>query len=40
MRVYETDCLNYGARTMDILRGKWTVQILCALLQALFASVN
>lgn len=32
MPVYETDCLDHGARTMDILRGKWTVQILCALL--------
>ncbi len=33
MPVYETDCLDHGARTMDILRGKWTsFRILCALL--------
>jgi DNA-binding HxlR family transcriptional regulator len=32
MAVYDTECLDQVARTMEILKGKWTVQILCALL--------
>jgi len=32
MNAYDTKCLNQVARTMKVLRGKWTVQILCALL--------
>jgi DNA-binding HxlR family transcriptional regulator len=32
MPAYDAECLDQVARTMDILRGKWTVQILCALL--------
>jgi DNA-binding HxlR family transcriptional regulator len=33
MAVYDTECLDQVARTMEILKGKWTVQILCALLE-------
>lgn len=32
MYAYDPKCLDQVARTMKILRGKWTVQILCALL--------
>ena len=32
MAVYDTECLDQVARTMEILKWKWTVQILCALL--------
>jgi DNA-binding HxlR family transcriptional regulator len=32
MAVYDTECLDQVARTMEILKGKWTVQTLCALL--------
>ena len=32
MHVYDAECLDQVARTMEVLRGKWTVQILCALL--------
>jgi DNA-binding HxlR family transcriptional regulator len=32
MKAYDAKCLDQVARTMEILRGKWTVQILCALL--------
>jgi DNA-binding HxlR family transcriptional regulator len=32
MNAYDATCLHQVARTMKVLRGKWTVQILCALL--------
>jgi DNA-binding HxlR family transcriptional regulator len=32
MPTYDAKCLDQVARTMEVLRGKWTVQILCALL--------
>ncbi len=32
MDAYDAGCLDQVARTMKVLRGKWTVQILCALL--------
>jgi DNA-binding HxlR family transcriptional regulator len=32
MKAYDAKCLDQVARTMKVLRGKWTVQILCALL--------
>jgi DNA-binding HxlR family transcriptional regulator len=32
MPVYDTECFDQVARTVEILKGKWTVQILCALL--------
>jgi len=32
MPAYDAECLDQVARTMEVLRGKWTVQILCALL--------
>jgi DNA-binding HxlR family transcriptional regulator len=32
MHAYDAECLDQVARTMEVLRGKWTVQILCALL--------
>src|SRR5271154_5734980 len=32
MKAYDATCLDQVARTMKVLRGKWTVQILCALL--------
>jgi DNA-binding HxlR family transcriptional regulator len=32
MDTYDAECLDQVARTMKVLRGKWTVQILCALL--------
>jgi DNA-binding HxlR family transcriptional regulator len=32
MNAYDATCLDQVARTMKVLRGKWTVQILCALL--------
>ena len=32
MNSYDAKCLDQVARTMTVLRGKWTVQILCALL--------
>ena len=32
MKTYDAKCLDQVARTMKVLRGKWTVQILCALL--------
>ncbi|HEX4022223.1 MAG TPA: helix-turn-helix domain-containing protein [Acidobacteriaceae bacterium] len=32
MYAYDAECLDQVARTMEVLRGKWTVQILCALL--------
>lgn len=32
MKTYDANCLDQVARTMTVLRGKWTVQILCALL--------
>ena len=32
MPAYNGECLDKVAGTMEILRGKWTVQILCALL--------
>jgi DNA-binding HxlR family transcriptional regulator len=32
MYAYDAKCLDQVARTMEVLRGKWTVQILCALL--------
>jgi DNA-binding HxlR family transcriptional regulator len=32
MYVYDPNCLDQVARTMEVLRGKWTLQILCALL--------
>ena len=32
MYSYDAKCLDQVARTMEVLRGKWTVQILCALL--------
>ena len=31
MYAYDAKCLDQVARTMKVLRGKWTVQILCAL---------
>jgi DNA-binding HxlR family transcriptional regulator len=32
MNPYDAECLVRVARTMEVLRGKWIVQILCALL--------
>ena len=32
MNTYDAKCLDQVGRTMKVLRGKWTVQILCALL--------
>jgi DNA-binding HxlR family transcriptional regulator len=32
MAAYDKECLDQVARTMEILKGKWTFQILCALL--------
>jgi DNA-binding HxlR family transcriptional regulator len=32
MLTYDAECLDQVARTMEVLRGKWTVRILCALL--------
>lgn len=32
MLVNDTECLDQAGHTMEILRGKWTVQILCVLL--------
>ena len=32
MPAHDAECLDQVARTMEILKGKWTVQILCALL--------
>lgn len=32
MNAYDVKCLDQVASTMKVLRGKWTVQILCALL--------
>jgi DNA-binding HxlR family transcriptional regulator len=32
MPTHDSKCFDQVARTMEILRGKWTVQILCALL--------
>jgi DNA-binding HxlR family transcriptional regulator len=32
MNEYDAKCRDQVARTMEILRGKWTVQVLCALL--------
>ena len=32
MDTYDAECLDQVARTMKVLRGKWTVEILCALL--------
>jgi DNA-binding HxlR family transcriptional regulator len=32
MTAYDAKCLDQVAHTMKVLRGKWTVQILCALL--------
>ena len=32
MNAYDAKCLGQVARNMRVLRGKWTVQILCALL--------
>ena len=32
MDTYDAECIDQVARTMKVLRGKWTVQILCALL--------
>ncbi|MGA2535554.1 MAG: helix-turn-helix domain-containing protein [Terracidiphilus sp.] len=32
MIAYDAKCLDQVGRTMKVLRGKWTVQILCALL--------
>ena len=32
MYAYDAECLDQVARTMEVLRGKWTLQILCALL--------
>ena len=32
MYAYDAKCLDQVARTMKVLRGKWTVQVLCALL--------
>ena len=31
MKAYDAKCLDQVARTMKVLRGKWTGQILCAL---------
>jgi DNA-binding HxlR family transcriptional regulator len=31
MDAYDAECLNRVARTIEVLRGKWTVQILCVL---------
>jgi DNA-binding HxlR family transcriptional regulator len=32
MKAYDANCLDQVARTMNVIRGKWTVHILCALL--------
>jgi DNA-binding HxlR family transcriptional regulator len=40
MKAYDAKCLDQVARTMKVLRGKWTVQILCAFLTTLFVSVS
>ena len=32
MNVYDAECLDRVARTIEVLRGKWTVQILCVLI--------
>jgi DNA-binding HxlR family transcriptional regulator len=32
MYAYDAKCLDQAAHTMEVLREKWTVQILCALL--------
>jgi hypothetical protein len=40
MPVYDTECLDQVARTMEVLRGKWTVQILVPYLMTQFASVS
>jgi DNA-binding HxlR family transcriptional regulator len=32
MITYDAKCLDQIGRTMEVLRGKWTVQIVCALL--------
>lgn len=40
MYAYDAKCLDQVARTMEVLRGKWAVQILCALLDAQFVSVS
>jgi DNA-binding HxlR family transcriptional regulator len=32
MYAYDAKCLDQVARTMKVVRGKWAVQVLCALL--------
>jgi DNA-binding HxlR family transcriptional regulator len=32
MKAYDKKCLDQVARTMKVLQGKWTVQVLCVLL--------
>jgi DNA-binding HxlR family transcriptional regulator len=40
MKAYDKKCLDQVARTMKVLQGKWTVQVLCVLLDGRFVSVS